>query len=291
MSTAQGTRIWGVPYVWVVRWFKGDDLSLVEIGLVELGTQRHLESGGDGNGGVVDNTQIERGGREKREKLREKRRWEREQGIWESDEHHEYESEAVAQGTSKLTPPQHQHTHSTSSNTTWQAEEGQDGADRKEKNRLSSIYISIGNVGASIEGYGVTGRGQGSRKRHGAPTPTGGVYDGEVSDPEGPKTPWGCTVKVRRLTGSGRGERLKVVAMLNVSFPSPDVGVDKSALRKREVGRFIPPAGDGHGAGLVLTAEEIKDQMRSTGMWLVVREGFGGVGKISRKGDGWRSRA
>ncbi len=27
------------------------------------------------------------------------------------------------------------------------------------------------------------------------------------------------------------------------------------------------------------------------GLWLVVREGFGGVGKVSRKGDGWRIRA
>ncbi|KAJ3490056.1 hypothetical protein NLJ89_g11472 [Agrocybe chaxingu] len=43
--------------------------------------------------------------------------------------------------------------------------------------------------------------------------------------------------------------------------------------------------------GLVLTAEEIKDVVCSTGLWLVVREGFGGVGKVSRKGDGWRIRA
>jgi hypothetical protein len=44
-------------------------------------------------------------------------------------------------------------------------------------------------------------------------------------------------------------------------------------------------------AGLVLTAEEIKDIVSSTGLWLVVRESIGGVGKISRKGDGWRIRA
>jgi hypothetical protein len=43
--------------------------------------------------------------------------------------------------------------------------------------------------------------------------------------------------------------------------------------------------------GLVLTAEEIKDVVSSTGLWLVVRENIGGVGKISRKGDGWRIRA
>lgn len=41
---------------------------------------------------------------------------------------------------------------------------------------------------------------------------------------------------------------------------------------------------------LTLTAEEIKDVVCSTGLWLVVREGFGGVGRVSRKGDGWRIR-
>jgi hypothetical protein len=43
--------------------------------------------------------------------------------------------------------------------------------------------------------------------------------------------------------------------------------------------------------GLLLTAEEIKDVVSSTGLWLVVRESIGGVGKINRKGDGWRIRA
>ena len=50
--------------------------------------------------------------------------------------------------------------------------------------------------------------------------------------------------------------------------------------------------GHGHASeGLVLTAEEIKDVVSSTALWLVVREGFGGVGRVSRKGDGgWRIR-
>lgn len=42
--------------------------------------------------------------------------------------------------------------------------------------------------------------------------------------------------------------------------------------------------------GTVLTAEEIKDVLSCTAFWVVVREGFGGVGKVSRKGDGWRIR-
>jgi hypothetical protein len=43
--------------------------------------------------------------------------------------------------------------------------------------------------------------------------------------------------------------------------------------------------------GTMLTAEEIKDVVCSTAMWLVVREGFGGIGKVTRRGDGWRIRA
>ncbi|KAL0564539.1 hypothetical protein V5O48_017506, partial [Marasmius crinis-equi] len=72
--------------------------------------------------------------------------------------------------------------------------------------------------------------------------------------------------------------------MLKVLFPLPDVGVNKPVLRKREVGRFIPPAGDEHGAGLVLTAEEIKDQMRSTGMWIVVGKDLGVLGRLVGRG-------
>ena len=48
--------------------------------------------------------------------------------------------------------------------------------------------------------------------------------------------------------------------------------------------------GFGGGSGMILTAEEIKDVVCCTGLWLVVREGFGGVGKEKRKGDGWRIR-
>lgn len=42
---------------------------------------------------------------------------------------------------------------------------------------------------------------------------------------------------------------------------------------------------------ILLTAEDIKDIVSSTGLWLVVREGFGGLGRTKRKGDGWHIRA
>ena len=84
----------------------------------------------------------------------------------------------------------------------------------------------------------------------------------------------------------------KVVAMLKVPFPLPDVEVERMSIVKRTAA----PASQSEGGtesyhGLTLTAEEIKDIVCSTGLWLVVREGFGGVGRVSRKGDGWRIRA
>ncbi|KAK7447078.1 hypothetical protein VKT23_014292 [Stygiomarasmius scandens] len=160
--------------------------------------------------------------------------------------------------------------------------------------------------------------------------------DGDESDPEDSETPWVCTLKVRRLGAApptpsaskikgqksgaqqGAGEDTssgplkikvgtlsptphhpKVVAMLKVPWPLPDLEVERMQVRKRDVSNPTPgSAGPGsiqaateRLQGLSLTAEEIKDVICSTGMWVVVREGFGGVGRVSRKGDGWRIRA
>ncbi|KAF8154133.1 hypothetical protein B0H34DRAFT_784135 [Crassisporium funariophilum] len=72
----------------------------------------------------------------------------------------------------------------------------------------------------------------------------------------------------------------KVVAMLKVPFPLPDVEVDRMGVVKRKlVGGNSNGSPEGERTpydGLVLTAEEIKDVVCSTGLWLVVREGFGG---------------
>ncbi|OJT03238.1 hypothetical protein TRAPUB_6173 [Trametes pubescens] len=189
---------------------------------------------------------------------------------------------------------------------------------------------------------------------------------GDESDPEDSETPWTCTLVVRRLspsrlpppgsplphagaTFSGAGSSTvrvkvagvvptphhpKVVALLKVPFPLPDVEVEHMSVRKRIItpagvarpatssgehsahgnggtgalngrqpgsgmknlfggAKEHPGGGAGAGAypeGLMLTAEEIKDIVSSTGLWLVVREGFGGVGRDRRKGDGWRLR-
>ncbi|KAJ3819196.1 hypothetical protein F5880DRAFT_1490098 [Lentinula raphanica] len=145
--------------------------------------------------------------------------------------------------------------------------------------------------------------------------------DGNDSDPEDSETPWTCTLKTRYMGASGlprsssssstpvklkiatlspMPHHPKVVAMLKIPYPLPDLEVQTMSLRKRAIGIPVPPpnsplsgasAGTGPSAGLVLRAEEIKDVICSTGIWVVVREGFGGVGKVSRKGDGWRIRA
>ncbi|KZV75808.1 hypothetical protein PENSPDRAFT_646852 [Peniophora sp. CONT] len=161
------------------------------------------------------------------------------------------------------------------------------------------------------------------------PASRGGDDDGDESDPEDSETPWTCTLIVRRVSpanmGGGGGpyaansptqsveshaqqpivrvkiatfsptpHHPKVVALLKVPFPLPDVIVDQMNIQRRVVtpqGLARPSYDPETQTGLVLTAEEIKDIVSSTGLWLVVREGMGGVGKVSRKGDGWRIRA
>ncbi|KAF8270081.1 hypothetical protein EI94DRAFT_1723825 [Lactarius quietus] len=147
---------------------------------------------------------------------------------------------------------------------------------------------------------------------------------GDASDPEDSETPWTCTlvvsrqgsgasalpsspsspdgsggsdeatVRVRVATFSPTPHHPKVVALLKVPFPLPDIFVDRMQVCRRAVsaqGIARPSWNTDSPDGLVLTAEEIKDIVSSTGLWLVVRESIGGVGKVSRKGDGWRIRA
>jgi hypothetical protein len=176
---------------------------------------------------------------------------------------------------------------------------------------------------STASGYSVS---TGSEVGSSAGRTRGDNDDGDESDPEDSETPWTCTlvlskagsavslgsgadggsgsesvVRVRVATFSPTPHHPKVVALLKVPFPLPDVIVDRLQVRRRSVSaqgiarpswnlNAGPDAPDGV-AGLVLTAEEIKDVVSSTGLWLVVRESIGGVGKVSRKGDGWRIRA
>ncbi|KAI0696097.1 hypothetical protein BC835DRAFT_1406039 [Cytidiella melzeri] len=55
-------------------------------------------------------------------------------------------------------------------------------------------------------------------------------------------------------------------------------------------GSASPSASNSETSGILLSAEEIKDIVCCTALWVVVRESFGGVGRERRKGDGWRIR-
>lgn len=124
-------------------------------------------------------------------------------------------------------------------------------------------------------------------------------------------------IKLKVATVSPTPHHPKVVSLLKIPFPLPDVEVSSVNVRKRVVtpvgiarpaSSHSPTTGNGTGnlniqsfslnagggkprdTGLVLTAEEIKDVVASTALWLVVREAMGGVGKDKRKGDGWKLR-
>ncbi|KAG6377705.1 hypothetical protein JVT61DRAFT_14475 [Boletus reticuloceps] len=129
---------------------------------------------------------------------------------------------------------------------------------------------------------------------------------GEESDPEDSETAWTCTVTVQRpeqLTQKHRnGSRApvirlkvatlaptphhpKVVGLLKTPFPLPDIEVERLVVRRRFVtAQGLSKTTAPNAGGFVLTAEEIKDTVSSTALWLVVREAFGGVGRERKKG-------
>jgi hypothetical protein len=91
----------------------------------------------------------------------------------------------------------------------------------------------------------------------------------------------------------------KVIAQIKTPFPLPDVLFDAhkttAELRVRGEGEGSfsnlaesVPSGRGP-KPVVLSCEDVKDVVSCTGLWLVVREGYGGLAR-KRKGDGWRLR-
>ncbi|KAF8704613.1 hypothetical protein RHS03_05814, partial [Rhizoctonia solani] len=161
---------------------------------------------------------------------------------------------------------------------------------------------------------------RGSRAtRSGSPTkprvqPSSGSDDGDESDPEDSETPWSCTLRVLPLDPgsslpspiSPSSEPLKlrlahlvpaphhpkVIGQFKMPFPLPDVHVQNLELVPRSMNDpFGMGEGKGDGTGMIMTAEEIKDVVCTTGLWLMVREGFGGLSGKKRKGDGWKIRS
>ncbi|KAG6899627.1 hypothetical protein C0993_008569 [Termitomyces sp. T159_Od127] len=194
--------------------------------------------------------------------------------------------------------------------------------------RLSTISHHSGstNISTSEEGHGRSRTRDSAHERRGSVMKNKYDEDEEDSDPEDSETPWTCTLKIRR-SGTGTTSRRastiqrnggedelgvlpqvphvlrlkvgtlsptphhpKVLGMLKVPFPLPDIEVERMGTVKRPTDPGEPRL-QHEWEGLTLTAEEIKDVVCSTAMWLTVRESFGGVGKVNRKGDGWRIRA
>lgn len=93
----------------------------------------------------------------------------------------------------------------------------------------------------------------------------------------------------------------KVIAQIKTPYPLPDVLFDanktSAELKMRsdadssrpDLAESISSAGGSRHRPVVLTSEDIKDVVSCTGLWLVVREGYGGLAR-KRKGDGWRLR-
>ncbi|KAG1859645.1 hypothetical protein F4604DRAFT_1893870 [Suillus subluteus] len=136
---------------------------------------------------------------------------------------------------------------------------------------------------------------------------------GDDSEAEDSETPWTCTLMVQRTghsppmhssaeqqdhtirlkvaTLAPTPHHPKVVGLLKVPFPLPDIEVERLAVHRRVVTAQGIIRATSNSGELTLSAEEIKDAISSTALWLVVRESFGGVGRERRKGDGWRIRA
>jgi hypothetical protein len=73
----------------------------------------------------------------------------------------------------------------------------------------------------------------------------------------------------------------KVVAQLKMQYPLPDIDLHEAILFDN---RRLPGAPGSQPEGrLVLTAEEIKDIVCSTVLWLVVREGFSNLSKRDKR--------
>ncbi|PWN26199.1 hypothetical protein BDZ90DRAFT_261526 [Jaminaea rosea] len=153
--------------------------------------------------------------------------------------------------------------------------------------RRASLRPPTGRKTSSSQGHGHSvsrnGRSQSSSARVSLDQNGGGESaiddyegddDGNASDPEDSETPWSChlvlgaSTRIPIGTLSPAPHHPKLVAQLAVPFPLPD-------LSQTGLGA--------DGAGL--TREEIKDVICVTCLHLIIRESFGGLGRVRRRGD------
>lgn len=129
---------------------------------------------------------------------------------------------------------------------------------------------------ASDSGHSTAAGGDGEDEAAAAATGPNDLEEdeGDMSDPEDSETPWSCHLVLGASTRIPIGtlrpapHHPKVVAQLAVPFPLPDLS--QSGL-----------GSDGAG----LSREEIKDVICVTCLHLIIRESFGGLGRVKRRGD------
>ncbi|KAL4077756.1 hypothetical protein J3A83DRAFT_4087373 [Scleroderma citrinum] len=291
-------------YVWVVRrWLKGSETGLLNdvIGKLSINGRSVGESNGAQRGLQVEvSFEWVRGRKKERERDRGRKRAAEDHGISQNG------VSRSRNGVGQSTPSPSGSVNRTSPSF--------------ENRRLSIISQHSTNseaVTAASECSAIQPQSQHHRRRRSTRVTPAVDDSGDESDPEDSETPWTCTVTIQRQGGTQPSTAInshspspppssvslkvatlsptphhpKVVGLLKVPFPLPDIEVEQLAIRKR----IITPHGVSRttGAGpsdLVLTAEDIKDTISSTALWLVVREAFGGVGREKRKGEGWRIR-
>ncbi|KAI6037963.1 hypothetical protein EDC04DRAFT_2570547 [Pisolithus marmoratus] len=313
-------------YVWVIRkWLKGSETGLLNGMKGKLSINGRTGGGGTGNANAsvaVDGSssvevrfEWERGKKKQREK--DRGRGKRQVGENHNETGQNNRKQTTAVGRQPNT------TLSIPSPAGSIRRTALDAPAVSESQRHSLVSQQSGSDTVTDESSIAPHNAQPHQHRH-----SPGDDSGDDSDPEDSETPWICTLTIRRLwshspsssfrhpgvvenhhsqprsvclkvaTLSPTPHHPKVVGLLKVPFPLPDIEVEHMAVRKRivtahGVSRTTAETPSSGAGGLVLTAEEIKDTISSTALWLVVREGFGGIGRDKKRGEGggWKIRA
>lgn len=279
-------------YVWVIRkWLKGTDSGLLN------GMMGRLSANGRGDLAGASVPQVEvrfewsRGGKKAKERGR-KFRVDRRSPA-QGPESGSVSCRGSAVVTSELEPPSSRSVLKSPSRSR-DRQSGLDAAPASHRQSRFSHHSTSSEASTSI----------GSSAHQNS---------GDDSEPEDSETPWTCTLTLQRTnhsrpihyseeqreqvvrlkvaTLSPTPHHPKVVGLLKVPFPLPDIEVEHLAVHRRVVTAQGVSRTATNSGELMFTAEEIKDSISSTALWLVVREAFGGVGRERRKGDGWRIRS
>ena len=308
-------------YVWVIRkWIKGSGGTWIDGMADSVGGVLGMRDGSERNATEVTDVEVRFEWKKMKARGEESRR--RRTGTGASGL--EEQGGKARRHSSVLESSERRDTHETPSDAALNKGGPLSNPARKTQNRLSlQAFIPRNKDAQSTPGTMSSLAPLAEPTRASSPNPpasiattnTTGEDEGEESDPEDSETPWTCTLHLRSRTYTHRRSSTvshsdtspaeprvdvklkvatlapaphhpKVVAQIKTPYPLGDVLVDEGVVRPRTAG--LPPS-EGDEAALVLTAEEIKDVVSCTGLWVIVREGYGGLAK-KRKGDGWLIR-